>query len=137
MSYLTNWLINHICKIDHKLGDFIQDQQRKFNLNSDAPPATFAPAIDTRQESMSLSHDNLVQHFRQLSITLQLHRELVSTKVSTHQPRISDNENHSPGEQIEMTHACGSLLDELEACKDELNKLLGLLQNDPDDKPGN
>ncbi len=34
LSYLTNWLIYHICKVDHRLADFILAQQRLSGKNA-------------------------------------------------------------------------------------------------------
>lgn len=56
LSYLTNWLVNHICKIDHKLGQYLLQHSGVAVSDAEKPIAALTADIDTRQLFTALAY---------------------------------------------------------------------------------
>ncbi len=124
LSYLTNWLINHICKVDHKLGEFVLAQKRK------REPPDASPIANNPGTSPHTHTHQLTRQAREFCITLQTHRQWVLEKTATLPASSTPASTADPDQQV-IRHTCGTLLGDLEQVRSELLGLLDLLQEAP------
>lgn len=139
LSYLTNWLVNHICKVDHHLGDYILAQQieqeglerRKIHEAEDATlSSTLMEQLQKNIETCEKNLPQLIESVQKLLVIVQ-HYECTSR---THLQREAKEQLAqllaSMPEPSLLHHESVTLIKEIESGHCRLNRMLRHFNHD-------